>query len=130
IQDVVTGELDCSFANTISTVIAQTRGMPVTMVALTSALGKGSQVILVKDDSPIKSPEDLDGKTIGVNSTDNIGDILTYTRLNELGFGDIKPDFVEVPFPEMIDGVKGGSLDSIYLAEPFRTAGLNAGLRE
>ena len=43
---------------------------------------------------------------------------------------DSKPDWVEVPFPEMIDGVKNGSIQAGYLPEPFATAAKAAGLRD
>jgi NitT/TauT family transport system substrate-binding protein len=128
IQTTVAGEIDCSFANTIATVVAQTSGVPVTMAVLSSALGDESNLIVVREDSPIRSIEDLDGATIGVNTTNNIGDVAFYNLLDGKGI-DIDVQFVEVPFGEMIDGVKGGSIDATHVPEPFRSAALAAGLR-
>ncbi|WP_426243614.1 ABC transporter substrate-binding protein [Nocardioides sp. LHG3406-4] len=129
IQSAVAGDIDCSFANTIATLVAQDGGVPVDMVALSSALGDQSNVIMVADDSPIKTIEDLDGATIGVNTTNNVGDVAFYNLLDDEGI-DIDVDFVEVPFGEMIDGVKAGSIDATHTPEPFRSAALGAGLRE
>lgn len=129
IQTTVAGEIDCSFANTIATVVAQTSGVPVTMAVLSSALGDESNLIVVREDSPIQSIEDLDGATIGVNTTNNIGDVAFYNLLDDKGI-DIDVQFVEVPFGEMIDGVQGGSLDATHVPEPFRSAALAAGLRQ
>jgi NitT/TauT family transport system substrate-binding protein len=128
IQTTVAGELDCSFANTIATVVAQTSDVPVTMAVLSSALGDESNVIVVKEDSPIQSIEDLDGATIGVNTTNNVGDVAFYNLLDAQGI-DIDVQFVEVPFGEMIEGVQGGSIDATHVPEPFRSAALAAGLR-
>jgi NitT/TauT family transport system substrate-binding protein len=128
IQTTVAGEIDCSFANTIATVVAQTSEVPVTMTVLSSSLGDESNLIVVREDSPIQSIEDLDGATIGVNTTNNIGDVAFYNLLDGKGI-DINVQFVEVPFGEMIDGVQGGSIDATHVPEPFRSAALAAGLR-
>ncbi|MDQ6525199.1 ABC transporter substrate-binding protein [Nocardioides sp. LHD-245] len=129
IQSSVSGDIDCSFANTIATLVAQDSGVPVEMVALSSALGDESNVIVVDDDSPIRTMEDLDGATIGVNTTNNVGDVAFYNLLDDAGI-DIDVSFVEVPFGEMIDGIKAGSIDATHTPEPFRSAALAAGLRE
>lgn len=128
IQNSVSGEIDCSFANTIATLVAQDRDVPVTMVVLSSALGAETNVIMVDENSPIQSLEDLDGATIGVNTTNNIGDVAFYNLVDAEGV-DVDAQFVELPFSEMIDGVKAGSLDATHTPEPFRSAALEAGLR-
>lgn len=128
IQNSVSGEIDCSFANTIATLVAQNNDVPVTMVVLSSALGDESNVIMVDEASPIQSLEDLDGATIGVNTTNNVGDVAFYSLVDAQGL-EVDPQFVEVPFGEMIDGVKAGSLDATHTPEPFRSAALAAGLR-
>lgn len=120
--------MDFSFANTISTTIAQSTGIPVEVVALSSAIGDGSQLYVVQPDSSIESIEDLDGVTVGVNTTNNIGDV-TFRALAEEEGADVEPDFVEVPFPEMIAGVQAGSIEVGYVPEPFASAATAAGLR-
>ena len=129
IQSVVAGDIDCSFANTIATAVAQSSGVPVDMVALSSALGDESNIIVVRDDSPIRSIEDLDGATIGVNTTNSVGDVTFNNLVADAGL-DVSAQFVEVPFGEMIAGVQGGSIDATHTPEPFRSAALAAGLRE
>lgn len=129
IQSTVAGEIDCSFANTIATTVAQSSGVPVEVVALSSALGDESNIIVVRDDSPIHSLADLDGATIGVNTTNSVGDVTFYNLAKQAGL-DIKPQFVELPFSEMIAGVQGGSIDATHTPEPFRSAALAAGLRQ
>jgi NitT/TauT family transport system substrate-binding protein len=128
VQKVASGELDFSFSNTVSSTIAVDKGAPIKTVALTSSLGSGTQMIFVKPDSPIQGIEDLDGKSIGVNTVNNIGDVTFKNLANSEGV-DVEPDWVEVPFPEMLAGVQNGSVDAGYFAEPFATAAKAAGLR-
>lgn len=128
IQSVISGAVDFSFANTISTMVAQSSGAPVKIVVASSALGPQSNIYVVKPDSPITSIKDLDGKTVGVNTTNNIGDV-TFRALAESEGVKVTPQFVEVPFNEMVAGVQAGSIDVGYTPEPFASAALAAGLR-
>lgn len=129
VQKVVTGEVQFSFANSISTTIAAAKGAPVETVALGSSLGPKSNNIYVLKDSPIKTMADLDGKTVGTNTLNNVGDV-AFANLAKAEGVDAKPEWVEVPFPEMIPGVQNGSIDAGYVPEPFATAAQEAGLRE
>lgn len=129
LQQVVAGQLDFSFSNPISSAIASSKGAPVETVAITSGWGKGELGVFVKPGSPIKDMADLDGKTVGINTTQNVGDTLFANLAKSKGL-KAEPDWVEVPFPEMIDGVKNGSIDAGYLPEPFATAARAAGLRD
>ncbi|MDZ7911955.1 MAG: ABC transporter substrate-binding protein [Rhodococcus sp. (in: high G+C Gram-positive bacteria)] len=129
IQKVASGELDFSIANSISGAIAQSRKTPITTVAHTASLGDGSGILYVKPDSPILSLKDIDRKTVGVNTTNNIGDVTIANLVAAEGL-DIKPQYVEVPFPEMLPGVQAGSIDVGYAPEPFSSAARGAGMRE
>lgn len=129
IQQVVAGQLDFTFTNTISAPITVAGGAPISMVALTSSLGDDSQVLFVKKDSAIKGLEDLDGKTIGVNTTNNMGDVLLNNLIKDQSLA-VQPSYVEVPFNEMLAGVQSGSIDAGYFAEPFASAARESGLRE
>lgn len=129
VQKVITGELQFAFSNPISSTIATSKGAPVQTVALLSGLGEGELGVFVKPDSPIKDMADLDGKTVGINTTNNVGDV-TFAKLAETQGLEAKPEWVEVPFPEMIAGVQNGSIQAGYLPEPFATAAKQAGLRQ
>ncbi|TWP34677.1 ABC transporter substrate-binding protein [Leekyejoonella antrihumi] len=129
VQEVATGQLQFSFSNTISSSIATSKGAPVQTVALVSGLGVGELGIFVKPNSPIKTLSDLNGKTVGINTLNNVGDV-SFANLAKAKGLNAKPSWVEVPFPQMIDGVKNGSIQAGYLPEPFATAAKDAGLRE
>lgn len=129
-QNVATGQLDFSISNTISTSIATQTGLPVKTVVLTSALGPGGLAVYVTPDSSVQTLADLGGKTIGINATRNIGDVTLRNLLVAEGLPDVEPNFVEVPFPEMLAGVQAGSIDVGYAPEPFSSAALGAGMRQ
>ncbi|BCW42034.1 sulfonate ABC transporter substrate-binding protein [Arthrobacter sp. StoSoilB3] len=128
IQQAVAGQLDLSFSNTVSSAIAVEGGAPVTTVVLTSSLGPQSLGVFVKADSPVKAITDLDGKTIGINTTNTIGDVTFRNLVSSQGL-NVAPSWVEVPFNEMIAGVQAGSVEAGYLPEPFASAAEKAGLR-
>lgn len=129
VQKVASGELEFSFSNAISTTVAVANDAPIVTVALTSSLGNGSQAVLVKPDSPIQGLADLDGKSLGTNTTGNVGDTAINNLIADAGL-DVEPSYVEVPFPEIAAGVESGSLDAGYLPEPFLSAAKKAGLRQ
>ncbi|WP_410872931.1 ABC transporter substrate-binding protein [Nocardia sp. A7] len=129
IQKVASGELDFSIANSISAAIAQSRKTPITTVVHTSSLGDRSGILYVAPESPITSIADIDGKTVGVNTTNNIGDVTIANLATDRGV-QIEPRYVEVPFPEMLPGVQAGSIDVGYAPEPFSSAARGAGMRE
>lgn len=128
-QKVASGELDFSFTNTISTAIATESGMPIKTVVLASALADGGLLLYVQPDSPVQTLADVDGKTVGINTTQNIGDVTLKNLARSQGL-DIEPRFVEVPFPEMLTGVQSGSIDVGYSPEPFASAARDAGMRQ
>lgn len=129
IQRASTGELDFSFSNTISSTIASEEGAPITTVVLSSRLGPESNIVFVQPDSPIEDMADLEGQTLGINTTNNIGDV-TFRSLAESEGVSVEPNFVEVPFNEMVEGVEAGSIDAGYVPEPFASNARQAGMRE
>lgn len=129
VQQVVSGELDFTNSTPFGTAMAVDSGLPIRSVVLTSALADNGIGVFVPKSSPIKEMADLDGKSIGINTTKNMGDI-TFNSLAESEGVDVSPDWVEVPFPEMISGVKAKSIDAGYMPEPFMSAARDAGLRQ
>lgn len=129
VQKVVSGELDFTNSTPFGTAMAVDSGLPIRSVVLTSALADNGIGIFVPKNSPIKDMQDLDGKSIGINTTKNMGDI-TFNALAEDKGIDVSPKWVEVPFPEMISGVKAKSIDAGYMPEPFMSAARDGGLRQ
>lgn len=83
----------------------------------------------MKPDSSIQSMADLNGKSLGINTTRNMGDI-TFKNLATAKGLNVTPNWVEVPFAEMVTGVQAGSIEAGYMPEPFASAARKAGLRQ
>jgi NitT/TauT family transport system substrate-binding protein len=77
--------------------------------------------LLVRADSGIRDLRDLEGKTIAINSLNNVGPLSINTAVAQHG-GDIsKLHYIEIPFPEMNLALKGRRVDAIWQTEPFLT---------
>lgn len=129
IQKAVSGDIDLSVSNTFSTIIATDGGAPITTVVASGSLGEHTQLIFVQEDSDIQDIHDLDGRTVGTNTTNNVGDV-TFENLTDVLDIEIEPNWVEVPFNEMAAGVEAGSIDAGYVPDPFASAAREQGLRE
>ncbi|WP_346008066.1 ABC transporter substrate-binding protein [Janibacter terrae] len=129
VQQVVAGELDFTNSPAFVAATAHDSGLPIRSVVITSALAEDGMGIYVLDGSPIKDIGDLDGKSIGTNTTKNIGDITFRAQAKSEG-ASVTPKWVEVPFPEMLSGVKAKSVDAGYFPEPFASFARTAGLRK
>ncbi|WP_035758988.1 ABC transporter substrate-binding protein [Granulicoccus phenolivorans] len=129
IQQVASGELDITNSTPFGTSMAADSGLPIKTVVLTSALADGGLGIFVKPDSSIQSMADLNGKSLGINTTRNMGDI-TFKNLATAKGLNVTPNWVEVPFAEMVTGVQAGSIEAGYMPEPFASAARKAGLRQ
>ena len=60
-----------------------------------------SHAIQVLKDSPIKSAKDLEGKTVAVNTLNNIVHLMAMAWIDKNGGSSSKVKFVEIPFPQM-----------------------------
>ena len=94
----------------------------------TNVKGKGeSHAIEVLKTSPIKSAKDLEGKTVAVNTLNNIVHLMAMAWVDKNGASSSKVKFVEVPFPQMEAALVGGKIDAVSIHEPFATAALEKG---
>jgi NitT/TauT family transport system substrate-binding protein len=79
--------------------------------------------------SSIKSYKDLAGKTIAVNSINNIGDVTISDVLARHGVNPATVKYVEMGFSEMPAALKQGRVDAIWANEPFLTGAKAEGAR-
>ncbi len=78
--------------------------------------------ILALPDSNITSAADLAGKTIAVNTKNNIQTMLTNTALQTAGVDPSTVKYVAVPFPDMATELAEHKVDAISAVEPFITS--------
>jgi NitT/TauT family transport system substrate-binding protein len=133
IPGVVSGQFQFGFSNTTSLMIAQVKGVPVKSVANGAAsngkVGGDVTGVAVKKDSPIKSAKDLAGRTVAVNTLQNIGDTTVRESVRKAGGDPSEVKFVEIAFDQMPAAVDGGRVDAAWMGEPAQTVAKAQGAR-
>ena|SRR5215211_2059376 len=123
VASVVSGEDQIGFSNTTSLLIANSKNVPVKLIAQgvvgAPKLAQAWDAVLVKKDSPIKSPKDLEGKTVAVNTLQNVGPLTINTALKAEGVDYTKVKYAEVPFPDALAALDSGRVDAAWEVEPF-----------
>ena len=75
--------------------------------------------MVVRTDSGIKKPEDFKGKKVGAPGVNGLQDILFKKWLKNHNVDWRSVTYVDAPFPQMGDMIKGGQLDGALPVEPF-----------
>jgi len=124
---VVSGDFQIGFSNTISLLIAASQDLPVEIISQGVLAGKTERDawadLLVLKDGPIKEPKDLEGKTIAVNTLENICEVTIKASLEKEGVAVDQLKFTEVPFPDMNAALESGRVDGACVVEPFVSQG-------
>ncbi len=133
IPSVVGGQAEIGFLNAPAVLLARSNGVPVTTVSSTSSNPADPAdnfiQLQVAADSPIRSPKDLEGKTIAVDTLYQLPDVSIRNALQASGVDVSKVKFTELPFASMPDALKTGKVDATNPAEPFVALGLAGGAR-
>jgi NitT/TauT family transport system substrate-binding protein len=130
---VLSGDFDIGFSNTVSLLIAASKGLPVQIVSQGVLGGPDASKpwadVLIPKDSDIKRPKDLEGKTIAANTLNNICEVTINATLEEKGVDVSKLKYTEIPFPDMVGALEDGRVDAACVVEPFVSAGKAAGMK-
>ncbi|MEU6374970.1 ABC transporter substrate-binding protein [Streptomyces sp. NPDC046909] len=133
VPGVVSGQFTFGFSNTTSLMVAQVKGVPVKSVANGAAsngkVGGDVTAVMVKKDSPVKSAKDLAGRTVAVNTLQNIGSTTVRESVRKDGGDPDKVKFVEIPFDQMPAAVDDGRVDAAWMGEPAQTIAKAQGAR-
>jgi NitT/TauT family transport system substrate-binding protein len=134
IPAVVAQKYQIGFSNVVSLLLAQSQGMPVKMVCngvnSTGVDGNDFAALMVKGNSAIKRPSDLEGKTVASNALPNILDTVVRASVRNDGGDPKKVNFTSIPFPEMPDALQRNQVDAVAVVEPFQQAVLANGGRK
>ena len=128
IQQQEAGKFDVSVGNYVSYILADAAQSPksptsLQIIAPGSVMQPGTQEIVVPAGSPIQTISQLQGKTIGVNVSGNIGTLLVESVLADSAITNPTQavHFKAIPFPEMAVALKRHQVDAAWLPEPFIT---------
>jgi len=131
VQGVTSGDLQFGWTNVISLYQAHVEGFDFKLVAggaTNVKSAKESHTIQVLKTSAVKGAKDLEGKTVAVNTLNNIVHLMAMAWIDKNGGSSGKVKFVELPFPQMEAALSGGKVDAISVHEPFATAALAKGM--
>lgn len=124
------GQVQVTFSNIISIVLGAKQGLGFQVIAAGSGTAGNPPDLagmVTKPEGPISSGKDLEGKRVAVNTRNNI--IWLYARawVEATGGDPDKVTYLEVPFPQMIDALRGERIDAAFVVEPFLSAGIKSG---
>jgi len=127
VQGVTSGDLQFGWTNVISLYQAHVEGFDFKFIAGGATNVRKSNethAILVLKDAPIKSAKDLAGKTVAVNTLNNIVHLMAMAWVDKNGGSSAKVKFIELPFPQMEAALVAGRVDAISVQEPFVAAAM------
>ena len=131
VPSVVSGDYQIGFSNTTSLIIAASKNLPIQIISQGVLAGETPEEawdgVIVPKGSDIKELGDLEGKTVAVNTLNNVSQVVVNTALKEAGADYTKVKYVEVPFPDMNAALESGRVDAAFQVEPGYTGGLAAG---
>ncbi|MDP9843828.1 ABC transporter substrate-binding protein [Streptosporangium lutulentum] len=121
-QALIGGSLDATQTNYVSTFLAVSAGIKLKVVSDLYQAAPNAFNLMVPKDSPIKTPADLKGRKIAVNSRKNVGTLAVAALLKTHGLTEADVEFLEFPFPDMADKLNTGIVDAAWMTEPHLTA--------
>ncbi|MEA2320625.1 MAG: NitT/TauT family transport system substrate-binding protein [Solirubrobacteraceae bacterium] len=124
---VLSGDFQIGFSNTISLLIASSKGLPVEVITQGVLGGKDESEawadLMVLKNGSVRTPKDLEGKTIAVNTLKNICEVTIKASLAKKGVDINTLKFIEVPFPDMNAAIEAKRVDGACVVEPFVSQG-------
>lgn len=125
------GSIDMGESNPVTMLLAASHGVQTVIVARGTSDRRNHPIdsLLVSKDSPIRSAKDLEGKTVAVNTLNNVNHIGMEEWLRQNGADASKVRFTEIGFPDMLASLSHGQIDAAYEAEPYITIGKSLGMR-
>ena len=132
IPALAAGQVQVVFSNVVSIIQAAKQGLGVEIIAPASTTGDAppdQAALIAMKGRPYQTGKDLEGKRIAVNTRNNI--IWLYARAWVRATGG-NPDavtYLEVPFPQMVDAVRGDRVDAAFAVEPFVSGAVAADMQ-
>ena len=119
-EAIVAGQLQAGSGNSVSLGSAVLRGIPLVVVAPGQiwVAGSPAAAIVVAADSAIKSMKDLAGKTVGVTSLRNVGELAFRTYFDQAGVDASGVKFVEFAPLQVAEAVASGRVAAGTLVDP------------
>lgn len=128
LAQVISGSVPIGAINGFFSIPAVREGADLRVIGEVLRGTEGTQTLEVLDDS-IKSPKDLEGKTVGVVGLLSGHHARVATAVNADGGDASKVEFVNLPWAEMVPNLQNNQVDAIAVTSVFQDAARELGTR-
>jgi NitT/TauT family transport system substrate-binding protein len=119
IAGIVGGDFDTGGVTWTAFLLATNRGVPLVPLSEADRGSKGQALFMVKEDSPLKSAEDLIGKKIAVITVGGACDLILNDVLRAKGLDYKSIGYTVMGVPDMAPTVLRGGVDAACIPEPL-----------
>lgn len=121
IPELVNGSIQVEVGQWTSAIAAEAGGTHLQALAAANSSGADLDALVTGTGSKITSPAQLRGKTVLVNATGGLAQLLAESVLAEFQVQPSQVRYLAVPFPSMAEALQHGTGDAAVLPEPFLT---------
>ena len=130
VAGIIGGDFDTGGVTWTAFLLATNRGVPLRPLSEADRGAKGQALFMVKNDSPIKTAEDLVGKKIAVVTVGGACDLILNDVLHKKGLDYKSIGYTVLGVPDMAPTVLRGGVDAACIPEPLLSvAQAQGGLR-
>jgi NitT/TauT family transport system substrate-binding protein len=123
------GSLEIGKVSALSVVTAHAKGLPFTAIGSIATYNSASPdfALIVMNDSPVKAPADLPGKTLAAVSLQDMSSVATQAWLNQNGVDASTLKFLEMPASATLAAMEQGRVTGSTIYEPMLSAAMATG---
>jgi len=120
---VIGGAVDIGKSSLTALITAYSKGIQIVLVAPSALYNVDSPVTgtIVRADSPLRSPRELNGKTVSVQSVRGSLQLATMAWVDTNGGDSSTIRFLELPPQAGLIALESGRVDAVTLANPYLT---------
>jgi len=122
IPKLLQGGLDITFTNYVSVFAAQAKGIGKFHVLTEGYQAKPKVLGIVVMSNKLAGPKSLVGKTIAVNSLQDVGTLTIASALSSSDVNAATVKYRQIPFPLMAAALEKGQVDAAWMEEPYITS--------
>jgi NitT/TauT family transport system substrate-binding protein len=121
VAGIVGGDFDTGGVTWTAFLVATNRGIPLVPLSETDRGRSGQTYFMVKEDSPIKTVEDLVGKKVAVVTVGGACDMILNDLLRSKGLDYKSIGYTVMGVPDMAPTVLRGGIDAACIPDPIRS---------
>jgi NitT/TauT family transport system substrate-binding protein len=123
------GAYDIAYTNIVPVLQAHVHGLPFQIVAPSTVFTskRPQNEMLVAKDSPLRTARDLNGKTIGTQSLQDLNSVAMRAWIDQNGGDASTVHIIEVPSAAAVAALTAHRIDAMALSEPLLTEAIDSG---